>query len=454
MTEQLLEQRIREIGRETFSTLSQFGPSTFKKNFWIGKVLELTIRNPQFKTNLFRLVDVLPALRTHSEIVDHVREYLAAPAAELHPLLALLLDAPRLSLRGQAGARAVRFGTRQIGQLFIAGEEPRQALPALRRLRQAGLAFTIDLLGEYCVSESEALAYQNRYLDALKILGREFCGTQPALIDGHPGEASPICISVKLTALYSQCSPLNKSRSVEIIGRRLSEIATAARTVNARLYVDAEDTANNEIIYSVFMELFASRAFADFPFPGIVLQSYARNSDRLLEELLSFAERRGSPIAVRLVKGAYWDMETVAARQGNLPSPLYSYKQSSDANFERLTRRLMDRAELALPAIASHNIRSLAHAVAYAERAAVGPERYELQMLYGMAEPIARSFASRGSLVRLYVPLGDMLVGMGYLVRRLLENTSNESFLRHTFFDRRRTDELLSRPEFHSTEQP
>jgi RHH-type proline utilization regulon transcriptional repressor/proline dehydrogenase/delta 1-pyrroline-5-carboxylate dehydrogenase len=101
-----------------------------------------------------------------------------------------------------------------------------------------------------------------------------------------------------------------------------------------------------------------------------------------------------------------------------------------------------------LPAFGSHNIRSLSHACCYAEQRGLTPKDFELQVLYGMAEPIAQAFKSRGYLTRMYVPLGDLLPGMGYLVRRLLENTSNESFLRHTFFDSEEVSTLLKEPHY------
>jgi RHH-type proline utilization regulon transcriptional repressor/proline dehydrogenase/delta 1-pyrroline-5-carboxylate dehydrogenase len=188
----------------------------------------------------------------------------------------------------------------------------------------------------------------------------------------------------------------------------------------------------------------------DFPYPGIVVQAYSKSAGIILNDLITFAKSRQAPIAVRLVKGAYWDHETILSAQYGWPSPLFAKKESSDANYEALSRVLIDNHQHCLPAFGSHNVRSLSHAVCYATANGLSVKDYELQMLYGMAEPIAKAFAKKGYLVRLYVPLGEMLPGMGYLVRRLLENTSNESFLRHTFFDAQKVDELLKTP--HLTE--
>jgi RHH-type transcriptional regulator, proline utilization regulon repressor / proline dehydrogenase / delta 1-pyrroline-5-carboxylate dehydrogenase len=268
------------------------------------------------------------------------------------------------------------------------------------------------------------------------------------LIAEHPGERSPVCVSIKLSALYSQCSCLNMDKSVAILSERLVTLLREAKKRNALVYLDAEDSATNQIIYKVFEDVFGSNEFRDFPYPGIVLQAYAKDAPDIAARLLTFADQRGAPIAIRLVKGAYWDHETVTASQNHWPSPLLTHKESSDAQYEKLSRLLLDNHTKVLPAFGSHNIRSLAHAVCYAEANHIPREAFELQMLYGMAEPIARAFSKQGYLVRLYVPLGDMIVGMGYLVRRLLENTSNESFLKHTFFDASELDELLREPQF------
>jgi RHH-type proline utilization regulon transcriptional repressor/proline dehydrogenase/delta 1-pyrroline-5-carboxylate dehydrogenase len=298
------------------------------------------------------------------------------------------------------------------------------------------------------VCEPEALEYLGRYLDAVETFGATIPTWQEGapLIEGHPGELSPVCVSVKLSALYSQTSVLNFDRSVSILSERLAEIARRVKRYGALMYVDAEDSGNNSIIYEAFKRVFGAQEFIDMPFPGIVIQAYAKNSAARVEEMLAFAKQRGAPIAVRLVKGAYWDFERVVSSQNDWDFPLWKRKESSDAHYEYLSRILLDNHTHSLPAFGSHNIRSLSHACCYAESIGLSNKQFEVQVLYGMAEPIAQAFMNRGYLVRMYVPLGELLPGMGYLVRRLLENTSNESFLRHTFFDEDEVSTLLKEP--------
>ncbi|MCO6431910.1 MAG: proline dehydrogenase family protein [Deltaproteobacteria bacterium] len=442
------EAKVRDLGADIFRIMGREQPSAFNRRGISGKLMEWSMGKPELKVNMFRLVDVLPTLKSAKSVARHVSEYLEKPIADLSPALAVGLKGKPGILRSALTSSIVKFSVHEMARQFIAGESPAKALKALRQLRDEGMCFTVDLLGEYCVSEKEAAAYLHRYLEALEVFGREVpkWGSSKPLMPGHPGEISPVCISVKLSALYSQCGPLNFEKSVAILGERLAAIAREALKLNALLYVDAEDSATNPIIYTVFKNVFSKDEFAAFPYPGIVVQAYAKNSEAVLMDLLKFSKERGAPIAVRLVKGAYWDFETILSAQNNWPSPLFADKESTDANFEKLSRVLIDNIDLCLPAFGSHNIRSLSHACCYAEESRVDKKRYELQMLYGMAQPIASAFSSKGYLVRLYVPLGEILPGMGYLVRRLLENTSNESFLRHTFFEESQIETLLQRP--------
>ena len=442
-----LEKQIVEFGTEVFKAIGQEQPSIFSGSNQMAKLMQWSMQKPEFKISLFRLVDVLPQVRSSKAIAQHVAEYLSGSGKEMGGLIGWALSGGPSSLRARLASLFVRRGVTEMAKMFIAGQSPTDATSKLINLRKNNLAFTVDLLGEYCVSEKEAQIYLERYLEALEVFGRKQKKfPQRDLVVGHPADRSPICISVKLTALYSQCSPLNFERSVEILSERLSRIVREAVKVQASVYVDAEDSANNPIIYATFKKVFGSEEFRNFPLPGAVVQAYAKNSLELLQDLRQFAVDRGSPIAVRLVKGAYWDQETMQCRQMNWESPLWEKKYQSDQNFEKLSEYLLDNHNSFLPAFASHNIRSLSHAVCYAESLGLSNKQFELQMLYGMAEPIAKAFAKKGYLVRLYVPLGNLIVGMGYLVRRLLENTSNESFLKHTFHDSSQVAQLLAKP--------
>ena len=162
-----------------------------------------------------------------------------------------------------------------------------------------------------------------------------------------------------------------------------------------------------------------------------MLQAYLRDSPKTLERVLDWCSeyRERPPLVVRLVKGAYWDHEIVEARQHGWPAPVFEDKADCDRNFEALTRRLLDARPLVRVAVASHNLRSVSHAIAY-DRAAGGNGReLEFQVLRGLGDDLQQALTANGMRVRTYCPVGDLVAGMAYLIRRLLENTSNESFL-------------------------
>ncbi|HMO02518.1 MAG TPA: proline dehydrogenase family protein [Oligoflexia bacterium] len=443
------EGKTQQVAREIFKEIGKEQPSTFSLSSINGKMMAWSITKPDLKVNLFRLVDVLASLRSAKSIARHVHEYLGTQAKEFSSILAWSLGENPGIIRSFFTAQATKFGVRQMAKQFIAGIDAKDALPALKKIRRHNSAFTIDLLGEYAVSEIESENYLKRYLETLDQLAA--VKDWPMLtgyLKNHRTESSAIAISVKLTALYSQCSSLNYKRSIEKLSERLYTIAIKAASLKATICVDAEDAGNNHLIYEVFKRVFSESVLRSFHLPAIALQAYAKNSEVILNDLLSFAEKRGAPIGIRLVKGAYWDHENTIARQNGWESPLFANKESTDANFERLTDILFANHNLVVASIASHNVRSLSHAIALAEHYSLDKNKFEIQLLYGMADPIGRVFSARDYLVRYYVPLGEILPGMGYLVRRLLENSSNESFLRRSFFEGQDIESLIQPPKF------
>jgi len=177
------------------------------------------------------------------------------------------------------------------------------------------------------------------------------------------------------------------------------------------------------------------------------MQTYLREGEDDLAGLIEWVRERKRTIAVRLVKGAYWDYEKVINGQAGWPLPVFLSKTDTDRSFEKMTALLLANGDVIRPAIASHNVRSIAKAMALAEKGGLPKNAVEFQTLYGMAEPIKKAVARWGYRVREYLPVGEFLPGMAYFVRRLLENTSNESFLRLSFVDKREITELMAEPE-------
>jgi proline dehydrogenase len=192
-----------------------------------------------------------------------------------------------------------------------------------------------------------------------------------------------------------------------------------------------ESLDSREAVLALVLELLSEAEFADGPSAGIVLQAYLRDSPEMLERVLEWCagHRERPPLVVRLVKGAYWDHEIVEARQHGWSAPVFEDRADCDRNFEALTRRLLDARPLIRVAVASHNLRSVSHAIAYSRSTGGDDRELEFQVLRGLGDDLQHALTANGMRVRTYCPVGDLVAGMAYLIRRLLENTSNESFL-------------------------
>jgi RHH-type proline utilization regulon transcriptional repressor/proline dehydrogenase/delta 1-pyrroline-5-carboxylate dehydrogenase len=238
-------------------------------------------------------------------------------------------------------------------------------------------------------------------------------------------------VSVKISALTPLLRPDAPERGRWDAAQRLRPLLRRANELGAHIHIDMESLDSREAVLDLVLEVLSEEEFMRGPSAGLVLQAYLRDSPELLEHILEWASSSGRtpPLTVRLVKGAYWDHELVQATQHGWSVPVFEVKAECDRNFETLTRRLLEARPLVRVAIASHNLRSVAHAIAY-NRALGGEDRdLELQILRGLGDQLADALSDRGLRVRAYCPIGDLVAGMAYLVRRLLENTSNESFL-------------------------
>jgi proline dehydrogenase len=238
-------------------------------------------------------------------------------------------------------------------------------------------------------------------------------------------------LSVKVSALTPLLRPDAPELGRDDAARRMRPLLRLARELDAHLHVDMESLDTFEATMELVFELLDEEEFAGGPSAGIVLQAYLRESPAHLDRLLSWASssRRRPSLVVRLVKGAYWDHEVIEARQHGWTPPVFEVKADCDRNFEDLTRRLLDARPLVRVAVGSHNLRSVSHAIAYNRVSGGEDSDLELQVLRGLGDELAHALSRHDLRVRSYCPVGDLVAGMAYLVRRLLENTSNESFL-------------------------
>lgn len=440
------QNEVKAKGEEIFRRMESEGTSIFNKDWWYGRIMEWSMKNEKFKVQMFRFVDVLPYLNSGSEVARHLKEYFAEGGEDLPSIFNMGVGLGSLAPSLMAGA--VRKNVTQMAKMFITGENPKEALSVLVKSRQKGIGFTVDILGEATLSEKEALDYQAKYIELINWLAKdaETWAPHPTLDSDHRGAIPRVNVSVKLSSLYSQVKAQAWEKSKQVLKERLVPIFQLAKERNVFINLDMEHYGLKDLTLEIFSELIQEPAFKDYPHWGIVIQAYLRDSYRDCERMIQLAKTRKVPFTIRLVKGAYWDYETVHSEQQGWPIPVYTNKQESDANYERCAFLLLDHYRDISLAMGSHNVRSVSACLVYANQRNIPQNAFEIQMLYGMAEPIKKSLSGMGYRVRDYAPVGELIPGMAYLVRRLLENTSNESFLRSKFAENASTDHLLKDP--------
>jgi proline dehydrogenase len=413
-----------------------------------AKAMALAEGDARLRAALFRLVDVRPACRSLDDLAVHLGGYLEEVDGRSPPLEAAMRMAGSWAGRKALGAAAAA-GVRHMAHRFIVGESPRAARRAIEAQWRDGVGTSLDLLGEATVTQAEADRYAARCEEAFRTLGEAATGwpERPVLERDSIGAVPRVNVSVKVTALTPQLRPEAPEVGGEDAARRLRPLLSTARELRAHLHVDMESVDSLETTEDLLFELLDAGELRDGPSVGLVLQAYLHESSEQLDRILSWARSsaRTPPLTIRLVKGAYWDHEVVEARQHGWSAPVFESKAECDRNFEALTRRLLDARPLVRVAIASHNLRSVSHAIAYNRATGGADADLELQVLRGLGDELAHALARSGLRVRSYCPVGDLVAGMAYLVRRLLENTANESFL-HDWRRGASLDELLAAP--------
>ncbi|MFZ5862478.1 MAG: proline dehydrogenase family protein [Nitrospirota bacterium] len=439
-----LEPEIQRIGRDILERAGTRRAGVFDPSRWAGQLMERAIRDEAFKVALFRFVDVLPTVSDPGDAAALFAQYmegLALPAAFSWGLKHLESG----SVTGRLAGRALQDQVTAMAKMFIASESADHAGPAMAALWSRGQGATAALLGEAALSDAEVDAYQHRYQRLITAIA-DAARAAGAPAGRHPLADIPAAdVSIKTSSLDARLDPADFEGSLARVSARLTPILQTARACGAHAHLDMEHYALKDLLLALARRIFAEGDGAD-GHAGLVIQAYLRDAETDLRAVLDWASRRPRPLTIRLVKGAYWDAELITARQKGWPIPVLTDKRETDAQFERLTRLLLDHAPRVRPAIGSHNARSLAAAIAYAERLRLPRSAYELQLLYGMGDPIAQALTEMGYGVRIYAPVGELVPGMAYLVRRLLENSANESFLRRRFQDRQDADALLVPP--------
>jgi len=331
--------------------------------------------------------------------------------------------APFLSrLVERLGEPVVRSALRQamkiLGQQFVMGETIESALRRAARAPQFDYSF--DMLGEAALTSADAARYFDAYGAAIAAVGRTWAK--------GPGDGATPSISVKLSALHPRYERAQGSRAIEAIASALMQLACAARTADVALTIDAEEADRLEPSLAIFARVFRDPALRDYENLGLAVQAYQKRAPYVLAWLEDLARGMGRSIPVRLVKGAYWDTEIKHAQEQGLDGyPVFTRKSSTDVSYLACARDLLLEHTHLVPQFATHN----AHTVAWILE--VGADRpFEFQRLHGMGEELYAALLERPGMdhrCRVYAPVGSHQHLLPYLVRRLLENGANTSFV-------------------------
>ncbi|WP_246836943.1 proline dehydrogenase family protein [Leptospira meyeri] len=293
---------------------------------------------------------------------------------------------------------------------------------------------TYDILGEIALSPAEAKEIQKQYLELIETLPEVIHNIDPKLRTN---------ISIKCSGIETKLYPESEESSVQYLKEALRPILRSAMGKKIGINLDMEQYDLKSIISRTAKELFLEEEFKGYPHFGIVVQSYLKSSKEELFSWKEYAMTRGVPITIRLVKGAYLEYERIKSEERGWDPPVFNSKHETDIKFEENVLFLLESFPYLRSAFGTHNLRSLSFVLYHTNKKTITD--FEIQMLFGMAGKYKLRLESLGYTVREYSPIGSLLPGMAYLIRRLLENTSNQGFL-YQLSQGKKIDSLVKNP--------
>ncbi|HWK54056.1 MAG TPA: bifunctional proline dehydrogenase/L-glutamate gamma-semialdehyde dehydrogenase PutA, partial [Hyphomicrobiales bacterium] len=346
----------------------------------------------------------------------------------------------------------LRHAMRILGRQFVMGPTIETALQraeapqrdeALRHgegkeVQANGFRHSYDMLGEAALTAADAERYQAAYLHAIAAIGGK--------AQGGPRQAPGI--SIKLSALHPRFEPANAERVLRELTPRLLQLAEAARDADIGLTIDAEESERLELSLALLRRLCLEPTLRQWQGLGLAVQAYQKRAFDLIAWLEELAQESGRCLMVRLVKGAYWDSEIKRAQERGLQDyPVFTRKPATDVSYLACARRLLARSDCFYAQFATHNAHTVACVLAFAQEAGLAPQQFEFQRLHGMGVPLHDALvAASGSASRIYAPVGSYEELLPYLVRRLLENGANSSFVNRIADDQTPIAEIAADP--------
>ena len=439
-----IEVENKKLVKEILRLLNQYNPSLFERVSDFG--LSLTAEYALIRIHLLKFLAILPSLdydlsgyEVKRILLESVRRLLddsktakakerkgqakAIPLFLFFPLYLFYILAsltPALFL-----AKTIRSSVRFLARRFIAGESIELASESLGKLYQSGRDATLDQLGELVVSEKEA----DHYLDEVLKLIKGFSSHVPKGAKNKAG-VNRAHVSIKVSALSSDFKPYAFDYTYRSVAPRLIKILLEAKKEDVFINIDAEHIHYRDIVFQIYKKvLLETDELKTFSATGIVIQAYLKDAFVHFEEVLSLAKVRGLTMPIRLVKGAYWDAETFESDAHSVEAPQFLNKEETDLHFRQLIIRTFEASPHLLLCLASHNFSDHCFAKVIQKKYFAETPEFEHQCLHMTYEALSTSLGQMGWAVRNYVPVGSLIVGMAYLVRRIMENSSQVGVL-------------------------
>jgi len=335
--------------------------------------------------------------------------------------------------------KGVDLAMRMLGNQFVTGQTIDEAIKNSRENESRGYRYSYDMLGEAALTEADAKAYYASYEKAIHAIGKASNGRG---IKNGPG------ISVKLSALHPRYSRAQHGRVMTELLPRLRSLLLLAKQYNIGLNIDAEEADRLEISLDMMEVLAFDPALAGFDGIGFVVQAYQKRCPFVIDYLVDLARRSCRTFMIRLVKGAYWDAEIKRAQVDGMPGyPVYTRKVYTDVSYLTCAKKLLAATDAIYPQFATHNAHSLSVIYTWAKQD--GVTDYEFQCLHGMGETLYDQVVGKENLdkaCRIYAPVGSHETLLAYLVRRLLENGANSSFVNQIVDEKVAIDSLIADP--------
>ena len=331
--------------------------------------------------------------------------------------------------------KAVRAAMKEMGNQFVLGQSIEKAVKRGTSSQKKGYTFSYDMLGEAALTNKDATAYTNAYAETISYLSK-YCMSDD--IRDNPG------ISIKLSALYPRYELVHKKAVLDILGNRLLDLALKAKKANMGLNIDAEEAARLDLSLDIIEKVFSNPLLSGWNGFGVVVQSYSKRTLFVIDWLYALSSKYDQKIMVRLVKGAYWDTEIkISQSEGMLDFPVFTSKAATDISYLACASKLFEMTDYIFPQFATHN----AHTIYSILKIAKKNKNYEFQRLHGMGESLFSQLMQNHKIkCRIYAPVGVHDDLLAYLVRRLLENGANSSFVNQILDKKIRSSDVVLDP--------